>query len=62
MSSITITTDCNLGLSVCKNPKERNATFLCAEVDFAFEYGYLPYPMELLAHIISRSDAIIVRE
>lgn len=56
-------TDTNLMIMVCtKGTPARNAPLLCAQVDYSFLYGHLPYPYEMFEHLIRCNNASIVRE
>ena len=53
----------NLGLKRCVNASpERNATLLCAEVDYAFMYEQLPRPKQLFNYINNCQSNCIIRE
>lgn len=55
--------DANLGLKKCVNASpERNATLLCSEVDYAYQYAELPTPRQLFRHIKDCQANCIIRE
>lgn len=52
----------NLGIRRCKNgTKERNAIMLSTEVTFAYEYGHVPYPYEILKYLDLKNNGSIIR-
>ncbi len=53
----------NLGIKLCVNSSpERNATLLCAEVDYAFKCEELPKPKQLFNYINNCQSNCIIRE
>lgn len=55
--------DCNMLIEKCeRGSPERNATLLCAQVDFVFRRAYFPTPKELFRHLELQNGAGIVKE
>jgi hypothetical protein len=61
---ISIVPEANFGIERCKyGTKERNAVFLATETDYMlwFQTSRLPYPKQLFDHMLSGSNAAIIK-